>query len=229
VYQTGIHGKIVVSGNKFSYGHFMARSKSSSDWLQEHFKDKYVLKSQQDGYRSRAAYKLLQIQEKDKLIKPGMNVVDLGAAPGGWSQVARQFIGSQGKIIALDILPMEQLAQVEFIQGDFQDNEVYEQLLTALNNEPVDLVISDMAPNITGVKAVDQPKSIYLLELAMDFSDQVLKPDGCLLMKVFQGEGFQELLADLRKRYQKVITRKPDASRARSSETYLLAKGFRGQ
>lgn len=207
----------------------MARSKSSSDWLQEHFKDQYVLKSQQDGYRSRAAYKLLQIQEKDKLIKPGMNVVDLGAAPGGWSQVARQFIGSKGKIIALDILPMEQLAQVEFIQGDFQDNEVYEQLLMALNNELVDLVISDMAPNITGVKAVDQPKSIYLLELAMDFADQVLKPDGCLLMKVFQGEGFQALLADLRKRYQKVITRKPDASRARSSETYLLAKGFRAK
>ncbi|MDX2505015.1 MAG: 23S rRNA (uridine(2552)-2'-O)-methyltransferase RlmE [Gammaproteobacteria bacterium] len=206
----------------------MARSKSSSEWLQEHFKDPYVLKSQREGYRSRAAYKLLQIQEKDRLMKPGMNVVDLGAAPGGWSQVARQFIGSKGKIVALDILPMEQLAQVEFIQGDFQEKSVLNELLALLNNEPVDLVISDMAPNVTGVKAVDQPKSIYLLELAIDLADQVLNPSGTLLMKVFQGEGFQPLLADLRQRYQKVITRKPDASRARSSEVYLLAKGFKG-
>jgi len=206
----------------------MARSKSSSEWLQEHFKDQYVLKSQQDGYRSRAAYKLLQIQEKDKLIKPGMNIVDLGSAPGGWSQVARQFVGSKGKVVALDILPMDQLAQVEFIQGDFQEDSVLEELLKVLNNEPVDLVISDMAPNVTGVKAVDQPKSMYLLELAIDLADQVLKPQGSLLMKVFQGEGFQPLLAELRKRYQKVITRKPDASRSRSSEVYLLAKGFKG-
>ncbi len=206
----------------------MARSKSSSEWLQEHFKDQYVLKSQQDGYRSRAAYKLLQIQEKDKLIKPGMNVVDLGSAPGGWSQVARQFVGSKGKIVALDILPMDQLAQVEFIQGDFQEDSVLEELLKVVNNEPIDLVISDMAPNVTGVKAVDQPKSMYLLELAIDLADQVLKPRGSLLMKVFQGEGFQPLLAELRQRYQKVITRKPDASRSRSSEVYLLAKGFKG-
>ncbi len=206
----------------------MARSKSSSEWLQEHFKDQYVLKSQQDGYRSRAAYKLLQIQEKDRIIKPGMNVVDLGSAPGGWSQVARQFVGRKGKIIALDILPMDQLAQVDFIQGDFQEDSVLEELLKVLNNQPVDLVISDMAPNVTGVKAVDQPKSMYLLELAIDLADQVLKPQGALLMKVFQGEGFQPLLAELRKRYQKVITRKPDASRARSKEVYLLAKGFNG-
>jgi len=206
----------------------MGRSKSSSDWLQEHFKDQYVLKSQQDGYRSRAAYKLLQIQKKDKIIKPGMNIVDLGAAPGGWSQVARQFIGSKGKVVALDILPMEQLAQVEFVQGDFQEESVLNELLAVVDNEQIDLVISDMAPNITGVKAVDQPKSIYLLELAMDLANQVLKPDGTLLMKVFQGEGFQPLLAELRKSYQKVITRKPDASRARSSEVYLLAKGFKG-
>ena len=206
----------------------MARSKSSSQWLQEHFKDKYVLQSQQDGYRSRAAYKLLQIQEKDKLIKPGMNIVDLGSAPGGWSQVARQFIGSQGKVVAVDILPMEQLAQVEFIQGDFQEQSVLNELLRVLNNEPVDLVISDMAPNITGIKAVDQPKSIYLLELAIELADQVLKPGGSLLMKVFQGEGFQPLLVELRKRYQKVISRKPEASRSRSAEVYLLAKGFKG-
>ena len=206
----------------------MARSKSSSEWLQEHFKDQYVLKSQQDGYRSRAAYKLLQIQEKDRIIKPGMNIVDLGSAPGGWSQVARQFVGSKGKVVALDILPMDQLAQVEFIQGDFQEDSVLDELLKVLNNEPVDLVISDMAPNVTGVKAVDQPKSMYLLELAIDLADQVLKPQGTLLMKVFQGEGFQPLLAELRQRYQKVISRKPDASRSRSSEIYLLAKGFKG-
>jgi len=206
----------------------MARSKSSSEWLQEHFKDKYVLQSQQDGYRSRAAYKLLQIQKKDKLIKPGMNVVDLGSAPGGWSQVARQFVGSKGKVIALDILPMDQLAHVDFILGDFQEDSVLEELLSVVNNQPIDLVISDMAPNITGVKAVDQPKSMYLLELAIDLADQVLKPQGSLLMKVFQGEGFQPLLAELRQRYQKVISRKPDASRSRSSEIYLLAKGFKG-
>jgi len=206
----------------------MGRSKSSSDWLQEHFKDQYVLKSQQDGYRSRAAYKLLQIQEKDKIIKPGMNVVDLGAAPGGWSQVVRQFVGAKGKVVALDILPMDQLAQVDFVLGDFQEESVLNELLTVVNNEPIDLVISDMAPNITGVKAVDQPKSIYLLELAMDLASQVLKPGGTLLMKVFQGEGFQPLLAELRQQYQKVITRKPDASRSRSSEVYLLAKGFKG-
>lgn len=206
----------------------MARSKSSSAWLQEHFKDQYVLKSQQEGYRSRAAYKLLQIQEKDKIIKSGMNVVDLGAAPGGWSQVARQFVGAKGKVVALDILPMEQLAQVEFVLGDFQEEAVLNELLAIVNNEPIDLVISDMAPNITGVKAVDQPKSIYLLELAIDLADQVLKPGGTLLMKIFQGEGFQPLLAGLRQRYQKVITRKPDASRTRSAEVYLLAKGFKG-
>ncbi|MCU7835902.1 MAG: 23S rRNA (uridine(2552)-2'-O)-methyltransferase RlmE [gamma proteobacterium symbiont of Taylorina sp.] len=206
----------------------MGRSKSSSEWLQEHFKDQYVLKSQQDGYRSRAAYKLLQIQQKDKIIKPGMNIVDLGSAPGGWSQVARQFVGSKGKVVALDILPMDQLAQVEFVLGDFREEAVLNELLTVVNNEPIDLVISDMAPNITGVKAVDQPKSIYLLELAMDLANQVLTPEGTLLMKVFQGEGFQPLLAELRKSYQKVITRKPDASRSRSSEVYLLAKGFKG-
>ena len=205
----------------------MARSKSSSEWLQEHFKDQYVQQSQKEGYRSRAAYKLLQIQEKDKLIKPGMSVVDLGSAPGGWSQVARQFVGSKGKVIALDILPMDQLAHVDFIQGDFQEDSVLEELLKVVNNKPVDLVISDMAPNVTGMKAVDQPKSMYLLELAVDLADQVLKPNGSLLMKVFQGEGFQELMAELRQRYQKVITRKPDASRSRSSEVYLLAKGFK--
>ncbi len=205
----------------------MARSKSSANWLQEHFNDPYVKQSQQQGYRCRAAYKLLEIQHKDKLIKPGMTVVDLGSAPGGWSQVARQFTGLKGKIVALDILAMDQLAQVEFIQGDFREAAVLEKLLQTLNNKAVDLVISDMAPNISGNRAVDQPRSVYLIELAIDLADQVLKPDGDLLMKVFQGEGFQNILAELRKRYRKVITRKPDASRARSTEVYLLARGFK--
>lgn len=205
----------------------MARSKSSSRWLQEHFKDHYVQQAQKEGYRSRAAYKLVEIQNKDKIIQAGMNVVDLGSAPGGWSQVARQYIGSRGKVVALDILPMDQMAQVEFIQGDFQEQMVLEKLLQVLDNRPVDLVISDMAPNITGVKAVDQPKSIYLVELAIELADQVLKPGGDLLMKVFQGEGFQDILHSLKSRYQKVITRKPQASRSRSSEVYLLARGFK--
>ena len=205
----------------------MARSKSSSGWLQEHFNDQFVKQSKQDGYRSRAAYKLLEIQHKDKLIKPGMKVVDLGSAPGGWSQVARQYAGLKGQVIALDILPMDQLAQVDFIQGDFREAAVLEQLLQRLNNETVDLVISDMAPNITGNKAIDQPRSVHLVELAMELADQVLKPEGELLMKVFQGEGFQPILAELRTRYRKVITRKPKASRARSTEVYLLARGFK--
>lgn len=205
----------------------MARSKSSPGWLQEHFNDQFVKQSKQDGYRSRAAYKLLEIQHKDKLIKPGMKVVDLGSAPGGWSQVARQYAGFNGQVIALDILPMDQLAQVDFIQGDFREAAVLEQLLQRLNNETVDLVISDMAPNITGNKAIDQPRSVHLVELAMELADQVLKPEGELLMKVFQGEGFQPILAELRTRYRKVITRKPKASRARSTEVYLLARGFK--
>jgi 23S rRNA (uridine2552-2'-O)-methyltransferase len=204
----------------------MARSKSSSNWLQEHFNDQYVKQAKQDGYRSRAAYKLVEIQKKDKLIRPGMKVVDLGSAPGGWSQVTRQHVGLRGKVVALDILPMDQLAQVDFIQGDFREDSVLEKLLYILNDEAVDLVISDMAPNITGNKAIDQPRSVYLVELSIDFADQALKSDGDLLMKVFQGEGFQNILAELRKRYKKVIIRKPDASRARSTEVYLLARGL---
>ena len=204
----------------------MARSKTSSQWLTEHFSDKYVLKSQQLGYRSRAAFKLLEIQEIDKLMKPGMFVVDLGSAPGGWSQVARQFVGKNGKIVALDILPMDQLSQVEFIQGDFTEQETLDKLLNSLNNQSPDLVISDMAPNISGLKVVDHAKALYLVELAVDLADEVLKPGGNLLMKVFQGQGFDAFHKQLRKKYQKVITRKPDASRARSAEIYLLAKGL---
>ncbi|MFK5895099.1 MAG: 23S rRNA (uridine(2552)-2'-O)-methyltransferase RlmE [Pseudomonadota bacterium] len=204
----------------------MARSKTSSQWLTEHFSDTYVKKAQQLGYRSRAAFKLLEIQEKDKIIKPGMFVVDLGSAPGGWSQVARQFIGKKGKIVALDILAMDQLSQVDFIQGDFTEPETLDKLLINLNNQSPDLVISDMAPNISGVKVVDNAKSLYLVELAVDLADEVLKPGGNLLMKVFQGQGFDVFHKQLRKKYQKVITRKPDASRTRSAEIYLLAKGL---
>lgn len=206
----------------------MARSKSSQRWLDEHFDDHYVKEAQKLGYRSRACFKLLEIQDKDRLIRPGMVVVDLGSAPGGWSQVAAELVGDKGVVIASDILPMDPLAGVTFIQGDFTEDEVFRQILDAVAGRPVDLVISDMAPNMSGVKDVDQPRAIYLVELAIDMAAQVLKPGGNFLAKVFQGEGFDQVLAELRKQYQQVITRKPDSSRARSRETYLLAKGFRG-
>lgn len=205
----------------------MARSKSSKRWLKEHFDDFYVQKAQKEGWRSRAVYKLQEIDEKDKLFKPGMTVVDLGAAPGGWSQWATHRIGDKGHVYALDILPVELFAGVTFIQGDFQDDEVYQKLLDALDGKPVDLVMSDMAPNMSGNTAVDIPRAMYLAELAVDFADQALKPGGDLLMKVFQGEGFDELIKQLRTRYNKVITRKPKASRPRSREVYLLARGKR--
>jgi 23S rRNA (uridine2552-2'-O)-methyltransferase len=203
----------------------MARSKSSSQWLTEHFSDQYVQKAQQLGYRSRAAFKLLEIQDKDKIIKPGMFVVDLGSAPGGWSQIARQFVGKKGKVVALDILEMDQLAGVEFIHGDFTEQDTLDSLLKILNSESPDLVISDMAPNISGVKIVDNTKSLYLVELAVELADQVLKPGGNLLMKVFQGQGYDQFYKQLRSKYTKLVSRKPDSSRARSSEIYLLAKG----
>ena len=205
----------------------MARSKSSSQWLNEHFNDHYVQEAQKLGYRSRAAFKLEEIQQKDKIIKPNSFVVDLGAAPGGWSQVVRQYIGKNGRIIALDILEMDSLAQVDFIQGDFRDVSVYEKLMKKTENQAVDLVLSDMAPNMSGVKVSDQAKGIYLVELAIDFADQTLKPGGDLLMKVFQGAGFDQVMQSLKQKYQKVITRKPSASRPRSPEVYLLAKGFK--
>ncbi|MFK5986168.1 MAG: 23S rRNA (uridine(2552)-2'-O)-methyltransferase RlmE [Pseudomonadota bacterium] len=204
----------------------MARSKTSSKWLTEHFSDIYVQKAQQLGYRSRAAFKLLEIQEKDKIIQSGMFVVDLGSAPGGWSQVARQFIGKNGKIVALDILEMDSLAQVEFIQGDFTKQQTLDKLIVSLDNQAPDLVISDMAPNISGVKVVDNAKALYLVELAVELADDVLKPGGNLLLKVFQGQGFDTFYKQLRLKYKKIITRKPDSSRARSAEIYLLAKGL---
>jgi 23S rRNA (uridine2552-2'-O)-methyltransferase len=205
----------------------MARSKSSHRWLQEHEKDQFVQRARQEGYRSRACYKLLALDAKDRLFRPGMHVVDLGAAPGGWSQVAIEKVGLHGRVVASDILPMDAIGGVEFIQGDFTENSVFEQLLAALGDDPVDLVISDMAPNMSGMKAVDQPRAMYLVELAVDMADRVLKPGGVFVAKVFQGEGFDALMADLRKRYQTLVVRKPDASRSRSSEVYLVAKGKR--
>ncbi|MCK7596125.1 23S rRNA (uridine(2552)-2'-O)-methyltransferase RlmE [Microbulbifer sp. CAU 1566] len=206
----------------------MGRSKSSHRWLREHFNDHYVKQSQKEGYRSRASYKLQELQEKDRLIKPGMTVVDLGAAPGGWSQVAAELVGHKGRVIASDILEMDALAGVEFLQGDFTEESVFEQLLEILGEERADLVISDMAPNMSGVRAVDQPASMYLVELAVDMARQVLKPSGAFVAKVFQGEGFDELIRDLRSQYQTVVTRKPGASRPRSREVYVVARGFKG-
>lgn len=206
----------------------MARSKSSTRWLREHFTDEYVRRAQAEGYRSRAVYKLLEIQEKDRLLRPGAIVVDLGAAPGGWSQLAARLVGPRGAVIALDVLPVEPLVGVEFIQGDFRETAVLEGLLNVLNGRPVDLVISDMAPNITGIKAVDQPRGMCLAELALDFARQCLRPGGDFLVKAFQGEGIDPFLGELRAAFAAVLPRKPKASRARSAERYWLARNYRG-
>jgi 23S rRNA (uridine2552-2'-O)-methyltransferase len=207
----------------------MGKSKSSKHWLKEHFADPYVKLAQQKGYRSRAAFKLLEIQKKDKLITPGMWVVDLGAAPGSWSEIASQIVGSKGKVIALDILPMADLPHVEFIQGDITNLEVFEKLLNMIDNRKVDLVISDIAPNISGMTEVDQPKAMYLAEVAADFARNVLKTEGNFLVKVFQGEGFDHYLKNRRMEYKKVQVRKPQASRPRSREIYLFGKGLKGE
>ena len=199
--------------------------------MQEHLNDEFVKRAQKEGYRARAAYKLIEIDDKDKLIKPGMTIVDLGSTPGSWCQVAVQRLkakGSQeisGKIIALDILDMTGIAGVEFIQGDFRDAAVLKQLETALNNKPVDLVIADMAPNISGISDVDQAGAMYLTELALEFSQAWLKPNGNFLVKVFIGAGFDEMVKTMRQQFDKVVTRKPKASRDRSSEVYLLGLG----
>ena len=205
----------------------MARSKSSGRWLKEHFDDHYVRQSQKEGWRSRASYKLLEIQEKDHIFRPGSKVVDLGAAPGGWSQVAVQLVGEQGRVVASDILPMDAIAGVDFVQGDFTEEAVLGQILATIGADQVDLVISDMAPNMSGALSVDQPNAMYLVELALDLSRQVLRRGGVFLTKVFQGEGFDEYLRDMKTSFDKVQTRKPQASRARSREVYLLASGFR--
>jgi len=206
----------------------MSKSKSSGRWLREHFSDEYVIKSQKEGYRSRASYKLIEIDDKDKLIKPGNLVVDLGAAPGGWSQVAVQRVGHIGRVIASDILPMDGLAGVDFIEGDFTEEAVFNRILNVIDNEPVDLVISDMAPNMSGMKAVDQPRAMYLAELAYDMALNVLRPGGSFITKIFMGEGFDQYMKEARNNFEKVLTRKPDSSRARSPEVYMVAKKFKG-
>ncbi|MBT7226936.1 MAG: 23S rRNA (uridine(2552)-2'-O)-methyltransferase RlmE [Gammaproteobacteria bacterium] len=206
----------------------MARSKTSKQWLKEHFDDVYVRRAQEAGYRSRASFKLLEIQEQDRLIKRGMTVVDLGAAPGGWSQVAANLVGDKGQVIASDILPIDSLPDVEFLQGDFTEQAVLDSLIKLLKDERADLVISDMAPNMSGMRDIDIPQVMYLAELALDLARTVLKPEGRFLVKVFHGEGYEELQKQLKSSFTSLKVRKPKASRARSSEIYLLASGFRG-
>lgn len=203
----------------------MQPSKTSKQWMREHVNDPYVQMAQKDGYRSRAAYKLLEINAKDKLLKPNMVVVDLGATPGGWSQVAAREIGRGGKVIGLDLLPLDPLAGVDFIQGDFRDDAVLKQLRDLLAGRQVALVISDMAPNMSGVLNADLARALYLAELALEFAYEQLQADGYFLVKVFQGAGFEDYLKLMRSRFSKVVTRKPKASRDRSSELYLLATG----
>lgn len=205
----------------------MARSKSSNRWLEEHVNDPYVKRAQVDGYRSRASYKLLELIEKDRLLGAGMRVLDLGSSPGGWSQVVAPLVGKKGKLIASDILPMAPIADVSFVQGDFTEQDVFEQILAQLDSHKADLVMSDMAPNISGVDAADQASSMYLAELALDMANQVLKPGGNFLTKVFHGEGYDHYLIEVRNRFDKVIVRKPAASRSRSREVYVLGKCFK--
>lgn len=206
----------------------MARSKSSHRWLQEHVSDPYVKQAQKDGYRSRSSYKLIELNEKDRLIRPGMLIMDLGSAPGGWSQVAGKLVGDKGRVLATDILPMDAIKNVDFIQGDFTDEAVVNQILEALNGAKPDLIISDIAPNITGIESADQGSSIYLVELALDMVRQVLKPKGNFVVKVFQGTGSDAYLKDVRTSFEKVSVRKPKASRPRSKEVYVVARGFKG-
>ncbi|MCB8889128.1 23S rRNA (uridine(2552)-2'-O)-methyltransferase RlmE [Vreelandella malpeensis] len=205
-----------------------AVSKTSASWMKEHFDDQYVKQSWQDGYRSRASYKLLELDEKDKLFRPGMTVIDLGAAPGGWSQVAAEKVGIDGVVIASDILEMDALAGVDFIQGDFTEESVLNAILETLGDRQVDLVMSDMAPNMSGMAAIDQPQAMYLVELALELARETLPKGGTFLAKVFQGEGFDAYLKELKGSFDRVVTRKPGASRARSREVYFLAQGFRG-
>ncbi len=195
--------------------------------MREHFDDHYVKMAQKAGYRSRATFKLAEIDKKDKLMHPAMAVVDLGSAPGGWSDYALRKVGDKGTVVALDILPMTPLTGVHFIEGDFRENSVLDELNAVLNGQQIDLVLSDMAPNITGVSSIDQPSSMYLVELALDFALTNLSKQGSFLVKVFQGEGFEQYMKAMREGFQKVITRKPDASRPRSREVYLLGRGLK--
>lgn len=203
------------------------RSKSSSRWLQEHARDPYVKRARKEGFRSRAAFKLEEIQRVEKLLRPGMLIVDLGAAPGGWSQFAARTLAGRGEVFALDVLPMPSVPGVTFLQGDFREEATLAQLEAALAGRKVDLVLSDMAPNMSGIDSVDQPRAMYLAELAVDFATRHLRPGGDLLMKVFQGSGFEQLLGAVRRSFATVRMRKPEASRARSSEVYLLARSYR--
>jgi 23S rRNA (uridine2552-2'-O)-methyltransferase len=207
----------------------MARSKSSSRWLQRHVSDPFVKQAQKDGYRSRSAYKLIELNEKDKLIRPGMRVMDLGSAPGGWSQVAGKLVGEKGRVLATDILPMDSLKNVDFIQGDFTDDAIVAQLLDWLGGGKFDLIISDIAPNLSGIDSADQAASMYFLELALDTVRKTLKPGTTFAAKMFQGAGSDQYLKELRTSFEKVVVRKPAASRAQSREVYFVAKGFKGE
>jgi 23S rRNA (uridine2552-2'-O)-methyltransferase len=202
------------------------RSKSSTRWLAEHANDEFVKRAQREGWRSRAVFKLAEIQERERLLRPGIRCVDLGAAPGGWSQYAARIVGGTSRIVATDILPMDAIPGVDFVQGDFRDEAVLQQLLSALGASKIDLVLSDMAPNMAGIDAVDQPRSMHLAELALEFADRVLAPGGDVLVKLFQGAGFDQVIKDARRRYGRVVTKKPKASRTRSPEIYLLARQF---
>ena len=206
----------------------MARTKSSDRWLRRHFDDEFVKRAQKEGWRSRATFKLEEIDARDHLLRPGMTVVDLGAAPGGWSQYVKKRLRDSGRVLALDILPMEPIQGVEFIQGDFAEQAVLDLVLERLGNSKVDLVISDMAPNTSGVASVDQAKSMNLSELAFEFADKTLKPGGTLLIKTFHGAGYSDLYKQMQARFEKLVARKPRASRSESREIYLLGKGFKG-
>lgn len=206
----------------------MAKSKNRS-WIKQHVNDPYVKQSQRDGYRSRASYKLLEIVEKDRLIRSGMTVVDLGSAPGGWSQVASRLVGHDGRVHALDILPMDPIAGVDFIQGDFTEDAIFTQLIDLIGNRAVDLVISDIAPNLSGNKTVDQPAMIYLAELGVDLANRVLSKNGVFIAKLFQGQGFDPFVQQVRTLFNGVSIIKPDASRSRSREVYLVAKGLKAK
>jgi 23S rRNA (uridine2552-2'-O)-methyltransferase len=206
----------------------MARSKSSASWLSRHLSDPFVKQAQKDGYRSRSAYKLIELDESDHLLKPGMRVMDLGSAPGGWSQVASRLIGGKGRLLATDILPMDSLVNVDFIQGDFTDEAIVQQLLDWLDGGKFDLIMSDIAPNISGISIADQAKSIWFLELALDTVRKTLRPGATFVAKMFQGSGSDQYLKELRTHFAKVSIRKPAASRKESREVYLVAKGFKG-
>jgi len=206
----------------------MKPSKTSKQWMREHINDPYVQMAQKDGYRSRAAYKLEELDHTDRLLRAGMTVVDLGSAPGGWSQYVIRQLGGHVRLVALDLLPMEPISGVDFIQGDFTETQMLDSLNRGLAGAAVDLVISDMAPNISGVAAIDQAKMVYVGELALEFAAQTLKPGGTLVLKTFQGAGYAELHRAMKQKFDKLLTRKPKASRAESSEIYLVAKGFKG-